>query len=42
MEFLVHMEVSPIPEGPEAEVKLRERESIRARELANMGILHRL
>jgi muconolactone D-isomerase len=42
MEFLVHMEVSPIPEGSEAEVELRKREAIRARELADMGILHRL
>ena len=42
MEFLVHMEVSPIPEGPETEIKLREREAVRARELADMGILLRL
>jgi muconolactone D-isomerase len=42
MEFLVHMEVSLVPEGPETELELRERESIRARELANMGILLRL
>ena len=42
MEFLVHMEVSPIPEGPEAEVELRKREAVRARELADAGILLRL
>lgn len=42
MEFLVHMEVSQVPEGPEAEVELRKREAVRARELANMGILLRL
>jgi muconolactone D-isomerase len=42
MEFLVHMEVSNVPEGPEAEVELREREAVRARELADAGILLRL
>lgn len=36
------MEVSPIPEGPEKEAELREREAVRARELANTGILLRL
>ena len=39
MEFLVHIEVGQIPEGPEAEAKLREREAIRARELADAGTL---
>ena len=42
MEFLVHMEVNQIPEGPEAEVELREREAVRARELADAGTLLRL
>lgn len=42
MEFLVHMEVGPISAGPEAEVELRKREAVRARELAKMGILLRL
>jgi muconolactone D-isomerase len=42
MEFLVHMEVNHITEGPEAEVELRKREEVRARELADAGILLRL
>jgi muconolactone D-isomerase len=42
MEFLVHMEVSQVPEGPEPEAELREREAVRARELADAGILLRL
>ena len=42
MEFLVHMEVSQVSEGPEAEVELRKREAVRARELADAGILLRL
>ena len=42
MEFLVHMEVGPVPGGPEAEVELREREAVRARELAGQGTLLRL
>jgi muconolactone D-isomerase len=42
MEFLVHMEVGPISAGPEAEVELRKREAVRARELADAGILLRL
>jgi muconolactone D-isomerase len=42
MEFLVHMEVTPISEGPEAEAALREREAVRARELADAGFLLRL
>jgi muconolactone D-isomerase len=42
MEFLVHMEVNHIPGGPEAEVELREREAVRARELADAGTLLRL
>jgi len=42
MEFLVHMEVARIAEGPEAEAALRAREAVRARELADAGILLRL
>jgi muconolactone D-isomerase len=42
MEFLVHMEVRHIPGGPQAETELRERESVRARELADAVILLRL
>lgn len=42
MEFLVHMELRAIPGGPEAETALREREAIRARELADAGRLRRL
>ena len=42
MEFLVHMEVSRIEVGSEAEIALREQEAIRARELAAAGILVRL
>ncbi len=42
MEFLVHMEVTGIEGGPEVERALREREAIRARELADAGILLRL
>jgi muconolactone D-isomerase len=42
MEFLVHMEVTGIEGGPEAEIALREQEAIRARELADAGILLRL
>jgi muconolactone D-isomerase len=42
MEFLVHMEVGRVPEGPEAEMELREREAVRARELADAGTLLRL
>jgi muconolactone D-isomerase len=42
MEFLVHMEVTGIETAPEPEAALREREAIRARELANAGMLLRL
>jgi muconolactone D-isomerase len=42
MEFLVHMEVGHIPGGPEAEAGLREREAMRARDLAGAGTLLRL
>lgn len=42
MEFLVHMEVGHIPGGPEAEAELREREAVRARDLAGAGTLLRL
>jgi muconolactone D-isomerase len=42
MEFLVHMEVSGIQIGSEAEKALREQEAARARELATAGILIRL
>jgi muconolactone D-isomerase len=42
MEFLVHMEVSHIPGGPEAEAELRAREAVRARDLADAGTLLRL
>lgn len=42
MEFLVHMEVTAIEAGSEIESALREREAIRARELADAGILLRL
>ena len=42
MEFLVHMDVNPISGGPEEEVELRDREAVRARELADAGILLRL
>jgi len=42
MEFLVHMEVSHIPGGTEAEAELREREAVRARYLAGAGTLLRL
>jgi muconolactone D-isomerase len=42
MEFLVHMEVSGVQAGSETEMALREREAIRARELAAAGTLIRL
>lgn len=42
MEFLVHMEVGGIETGSEAESALREKEAIRARELAAAGTLIRL
>lgn len=42
MEFLVHMAVTGAQTGSEAEVALREREAIRARELAAAGTLIRL
>lgn len=42
MEFLVHSEVTGIQAGSEAEITLREKEAIRARELAAGGILIRL
>jgi muconolactone D-isomerase len=42
MEFLVHMEVSGIQAESEAETALREKEVIRAHELAAAGILIRL
>jgi muconolactone D-isomerase len=42
MEFLVHMEVTGIEGGPEAESALREQEAIRSRELADAGMLLRL
>jgi muconolactone delta-isomerase len=42
MEFLVHMEVIGIEGGPEAEKALREKEAIRALELAKAGMLRRL
>jgi muconolactone D-isomerase len=42
MEFLVHMKVTGVEGGPEAEKALREQEAIRARELAKAGILLRL
>ena len=42
MEFLVHMEVKHIPGGPQAEGELREREAVRARDLAGAGTLLRL
>ena len=38
----MHMEVGPVPGGPEVEAALREREAARARELAGQGILLRL
>lgn len=42
MEFLVHMDVTHIAEGPEVEAALRAREGVRARELADAGVLLRL
>lgn len=42
MEFLVHMQVTTIPEGTDAESALLEREARRARELAESGTLLRL
>ncbi len=42
MEFLAHMEVSGIQAGSDAETALREREAMRARELAVAGTLIRL
>jgi muconolactone D-isomerase len=42
MEFLVRMEVNHIPEGPEVEAELPEREAVRARDLADAGPLLRL
>ncbi len=42
MEFLVHMVVSGIQAGSDAELALREKEAIRARELAASGTLIRL
>jgi muconolactone D-isomerase len=42
MEFLVHMRVTAIPGGTDAESALLQRESKRARELADAGILLRL
>jgi muconolactone D-isomerase len=42
MEFLVHMEVSGIEFGSEAETALRKQEAARARELAAAGNLVRL
>ncbi len=42
MEFLVHMEVSGIQAGSEDEIALREKEALRARELAGAGTLVRL
>lgn len=42
MEFLVHMELTAIPGGTDAEAALREREAKRARELAEAGTLLRL
>lgn len=42
MEFLVHMELTAIPGGTDAEAALLEHESKRARELAEAGTLLRL
>lgn len=42
MEFLVHMNVTGLGMGSEAEKKLRKKEAIRARQLAAAGILVRL
>jgi muconolactone delta-isomerase len=42
MEFLVHMRVTELAIGSEAEKKLRKKEAIRARQLAAAGTLIRL
>jgi muconolactone D-isomerase len=42
VEFLVHMEVGRIEGSSETEKVLRDREAIRARELADAGLLLRL